>query len=222
MRSVFLCVAAVLLLVACQQNGDYVGKGPPVLSPKAVQKIHEYRHGSSGAHSNLVLAVDRYSRYLGGVYCPSTDIHSCIGEGSLTASMAVDNCSKDGKYDCAVYSVHEDIVWQGPVYLRHAAHQQNIPYNGVWPMEVAWADGRKDTLQLVGNEGRLTVTGLGGDTCAASIRPTSPIGGDFGLDCTSGLQAGGSYSGAGNAITVNGRSTNGRHFHLKLDLDAGA
>lgn len=69
MRSVFLCVAAVLLLVACQQNGDYVGKGPLVLSPKAVQTIHEYRHGSSGTHANLVLAEDRYSRYLGGGTC---------------------------------------------------------------------------------------------------------------------------------------------------------
>jgi len=218
MKSVFLSVAAALLLAACQQGGDYVGKGPLVLSSKAVQTIHEYRHGSSGTHSNLVLAVDRYSRYLGGVYCPSTDIHSCIGEGSLTASMAVDNCSKDGKYDCAVYSVHDDIVWQGPVYLRHAAHRQNMPFNGVWPMEVSWEDGRKETLQLVGMEGQLTVTGLGGGTCTASIRPTSSGGGDFGLDCQGDLQAGGSYSGSGDAIAGKGRATDGRKFSLTLHL----
>jgi hypothetical protein len=212
----------LFLLVACQAGTDYYGTGPLVLSPKVESVLRQNIHGKNGIRENLVIALDKRLRRFGGVYCPSSDIHSCIGGGSLSASRAVDNCNKDGKYDCWVYSIVDKIVWRGPIYLRDSSSGQRLPYHGVWPVSVSW-DGVSDgQAELVLDQGKASLIGTAAGACELSFSPKDSRHGTVGFRCSNGSAAGGNYvQSVAQKVKGTGKDNNGREIEFELDLDEG-
>lgn len=222
MIRVLLALPAIWLLSACQAGTEYYGKGPLVLSESAETVLSQNMHGNNGIRENLVLAIDTRLRRMGGVYCPSSDIHACIDTGGLTASMAVDNCNKDGKYDCKVYSVIDKIVWRGPIFVRHRATGQRLPYHGVWQVSMTWDGVAGGVASLTMNQGKGTLTGMGAGPCDVTFRPVSDNGGDVGLRCANGMTAGGEYSNPSvSTVAGSGKDAEGREVSFELDLDGG-
>ena len=217
-----VALSLVGLLSACQAGTEYYGKGPLVLSEKAEAVLRSNIHGENGIRENLVIAIDRRLRRMGGVYCPSSDIHACISGGSLSASQAVDNCNKDDKYDCWVYSIVDRIVWQGPVFVRDAETGQRLPYHGVWPVSLEWDGVSVGGAQLIADQGEARLAGTTAGTCLLNFRPADREGGDVGMRCESGLTAGGDYSATpARTVAGEGKDSKGRAIRFELDLDRG-
>lgn len=222
MARMFLALVLAGLLSACQAGTEYYGKGPLVLSEKAEATLRQHMHGENGIRENLVLAIDKRLRRMGGVYCASSDIHACIGGGSLTASEAVDNCNKDDKYDCWVYSIVDKVVWQGPVFVRDAETGQRLPYHGVWPVDLTWNGVATGASSLVVDQGEARLEGTSAGTCVLNFRPSGREGGDVGLRCDSGLTAGGDYNATpARTVAGEGKDANGREIRFELDLNRG-
>lgn len=212
----------VWLLAACQAGTDLYGKGPLVLSESAEATLTKNIHGENGIRENLIIAIDTRLRRIGGVYCPSTDIHACLDTGGLTALMAVDNCNKDGKYDCKVYSVIDKIVWQGPIFVRHRATGQRLPYHGVWPVSLTWEGATAGAAVLTLDQGKALLTGTSAGTCEVNFRPTNADSGDVGIRCSDGRSAGGEYSrSSSQTVSGKGQDSDGKAISFDLKLDRG-
>ena len=221
-RTIMALVLAAGVLAGCKSGSDYYGKGPLVLSSKAEKAIQDYRYGKDGIRENLHIAIEPRLRSIGGVYCPLKELNKCLGEASFP-QKAVLSCNKDGKYDCGLYSVDRRIVWQGPVYLRNTRAQQNIPYNGVWPLSVDWPAQGDPAAELVAREGDYTVAGVGGmEPCPLKLDPQERRGGRFTLRCAGGPTVRGRYSSAGGEIwTGEGRDAEGHQMSFRLDTAKG-
>ncbi|ANK82256.1 MAG: hypothetical protein TEF_16765 [Rhizobiales bacterium NRL2] len=216
---IFIAVAG-FGAAGCKSGSDYYGTGPLVLSAKAEGAIQKYRYGRDAVRENLHIAVDRRLRSYGATYCPAKELSKCLGE-SNAPQRAVNHCTKDGQYDCGLYSIDRRIVWQGPIYIRHPATGQTVPYHGVWPVETDWAPAA-DGARLVGHEGELRVEGLaGGGACPVTITPTSNSTGRFSVRCGAG-ELRGDYSGVGTrGVIGTARDGEGRKVRFEVDLKTG-
>lgn len=219
-------VAAAFGLAGCQTgagtSGSLYGSGSLVISSQAEAWIQENRYGRNGIRNNFYVAIDERSRGVGGVYCSTSEIGACINAGDFYALEAVKNCNQDGRYNCAVYSIADRIIWDGPVYLRHSSSTQNLPYNGVWPVTLEWEADPDGRARLVGVEGELSIAGIGSTTCPVALDPTGSRDGRFTLRCPGGLTVRGDYGRTGGDIWEwEGRDSEGRSIGFRIDLVEG-
>lgn len=218
---VLAAIAAGLLAAGCKSDTAYYGEGPLVLSARAAKTIGQYGDGKEAIRANLHVALDKRGRSIGGVYCPVKELHACRGESSL-AQKAVLNCNKDGRYDCALYSIEGHIVWRGPVYVRDYDTGQQMPYHGIWPVQTDWR--KSGAVRLVAHEGTLTLEGLSGaGPCPLELDPRSNSGGRFTVRCGGDTVLRGEYDGAGiRAVSGFAVDREGREARFEIDLKRGA
>ncbi|WP_417516181.1 hypothetical protein [Minwuia sp.] len=213
-----LLLLAGLLLSACGNQLANSGEGPLILSERAVKQLQTWQ--GKERLTDLTLAVDRHSRSMFATHC-NVGAGNCLDDSGL---RAVEGCERGGLFECSVIVYQEEIVWDGPIYVRNHDARQSIPYHGRWPAKLSSQKAGDIAATLIVANGNRYVEGLmPGETCSSSVQPRNQSGGAFAITCPGGPIYTGTYqaSGGDNIVRGTGTDTAGEEVRFSIDLNAG-
>lgn len=205
-----------LVLVGCNAVQQMYGEGPVLITERLSTSITEYDRDLR--FRNVSIAIDKDARNAAMKYCPA--LGDCTN--SLDGSV-VELCNKGGKYDCAILMQDDRIVWRGPVFMRHKATSQVLPYSGRWRLAHGWTGVGTGETEAVAHFGRIR-TGPIGDAgeCLMKLRPGGTGTGTVDIDCSAGVVARGTYQlEDSKTLTITARDNEGRDLKLEMHLSAG-